>query len=69
VTDLVGKPGKLSQDEQTSDRFGGRRRKAVKRKPNLRQVWWKRPKSCQKKAQLQTGLDEKVEKLSEESPT
>jgi hypothetical protein len=44
-------------------------RKAVKRRPNLRQVWREKRKSCQKKAQLKTGLACEEEKLSKERST
>ncbi|WNF23609.1 hypothetical protein [Mesobacillus jeotgali] len=60
---------KLSENRSTSDRFGGKGRKAVRTSPNFRQVWRKRQKSCQKIAQLQTGLEEKAEKLSEDQST
>ncbi|MEW8969817.1 MAG: hypothetical protein AB2411_04280, partial [Mesobacillus sp.] len=68
-TGLEEMAGKLSEDRPTSDRFGGKGGKDVRRSPNFRQVWRKRQKSCQKMAQLQTGLDEMIEKLSEDRPT
>jgi hypothetical protein len=68
-TGLASDVEKLSKEGATSDRFGVKRRKAVKRKLNFRQVWPQKKKSCQKKAQLQTGLSLNGEKLSEESST
>ncbi|WP_226678046.1 hypothetical protein [Mesobacillus jeotgali] len=38
-TGLEEKPGKLSEHRPTSDRFGGRARKAVRTSINFRQVW------------------------------
>ncbi|WNF23608.1 hypothetical protein [Mesobacillus jeotgali] len=60
---------KLSEDRPTSDRFGGKGGQAVRRSINFGQVWMKREKSCQNIDQLQTGLEEKAEKLSEDRPT
>jgi hypothetical protein len=60
---------KLSKESSTCDRFGASRRKAVKRKLNFRQVWGKSEKSCQKKAQLVTGLEQVGEKLTKENST
>ncbi|WP_041967076.1 hypothetical protein, partial [Mesobacillus selenatarsenatis] len=54
---------KLSELGPISDRFGGKGRKAVRTSPNFRQVWMESQKSCQNIAQLQTGLEEKAEKL------
>jgi hypothetical protein len=65
----VLKEEKLSKERATSDRFGAKRGKAVKRKGNLRQVWCETKKSCQKKGQLKTGLELKEEKLSKERAT
>jgi hypothetical protein len=45
----------MSDEKVTSDRFEGKRRKAVRRRSNFRQVQMKKQKSCQKKEQLQTG--------------
>jgi hypothetical protein len=62
----LGETGaKLSEERATSDKFGGNRRKAVRRKSNFRQVWRKPAESCQKKEQLQISLEETGEKLSE----
>jgi hypothetical protein len=69
TTGLGSNEEKLSKGSQTYDRFGIRRRKAVRRKPNFRQVWDQMKKSCQKKAQLTTGLGSNEEKLSKESST
>ena len=66
---FVGEGEKLSEEGATSDRFGLRRRKAVRRRRNFRQVWVEKEKRCQKKAQLQTGLGGEGEKLSEEGAT
>jgi hypothetical protein len=38
-TGLVGEGEKLSELELTSDRFGGKRGKAVRTGANFRQVW------------------------------
>ncbi|MBS8263752.1 hypothetical protein DYI25_04750 [Mesobacillus boroniphilus] len=59
--------GKLSEERATSDRFGGNRRKAVRRKSDFGQVWRKPTESCQKSVQVRTGLEETSEKLSEPS--
>jgi len=59
----------MSEAGATSDRFAGKRRKALKRTSNFRQVCREKPKSCQKKEQLKTGLQLKTEKLSRERAT
>jgi hypothetical protein len=64
-TGLKGISGKLSEPGVTSDRFGGNQRKAVRTRCNFRQVWRKSKKSCPNQVQLQTGLEEIKEKLSE----
>ena len=48
--------GKLSEEGATSDRFRGKRGKAVRRWSNFRQVQRKNKKSCQKKEELRTGF-------------
>jgi hypothetical protein len=60
---------KLSKERPTSDRFGVKRGKAVRRKRNFRQVWRQMKESCQKKEELQTGLASNEGKLSEVSST
>ncbi|WNF23063.1 hypothetical protein [Mesobacillus jeotgali] len=68
-TGLKEKHEKLSEDEPTLDRFGGKAGKVVRSRSNFRQVWRESRKSCQKMSQLQTGLVEKEEKLSEVEAT
>ena len=41
MTGLQRKEEKLSKEGRSLDRFGLKRSKAVKRKPDLRQVWVK----------------------------
>ncbi|MBS8264289.1 hypothetical protein DYI25_07560 [Mesobacillus boroniphilus] len=41
---------KLSRKNRNLDRFGVNKRKAVKKKPESRQVWSQQAKSCQEKA-------------------
>jgi hypothetical protein len=65
-TGSVPKGEKLSQDDQTSDRFGIKRRKAVTRRANFKQVRHQKAKSCHKMIKLQTGSASKGEKLSKE---
>jgi hypothetical protein len=65
----VSSEEKLSKERATSDRFGVKGGKAVKRKSNFRQVWRETRKSCHKKGQLQTGLVRNEEKLSKERAT
>jgi hypothetical protein len=65
----MGKGVKLSEVRATLDRFGGKRRKAVRRKVNIGQVWWQKEEICQKKGELWTGLMGKGEKLSEVKET
>jgi hypothetical protein len=55
----------LSEVSPSSDRFGGKTGKAVRSSAKFRQVWRRKGKSCQKKPQVQTGIEVKQEKLSE----
>jgi hypothetical protein len=68
-TGLGSNEEKLSQDGLTSDRFGHKRRKAVTRRANLRQVRLQKEKSCHKMRELKTGLGLDEEKLSKERAT
>jgi hypothetical protein len=56
---------KLSDPGATSDRFGGKQRKAVRTWCNFRQVWRELEESCPTLVQLQTGLKGNRGKLSE----
>ncbi|MBT2644448.1 hypothetical protein J7I80_19740, partial [Bacillus sp. ISL-41] len=58
------KEEKLSKVGATSDRFEGKRGKAVRSHSNFRQVQRVKRESCQKTEQLQTGSGGKAEKLS-----
>jgi hypothetical protein len=66
---LASNGAKLSEERATSARFGGKRRKAVRRESNFCQVWGQTEKSCQKKEQLLPGSAPNGEKLSEERAT
>jgi hypothetical protein len=66
---LEKKNKKLSEEEATSDKFGEKEQRAVRSRGHCGQVWRKSAKSCQKKKQLQTSLEEKNKKLSEEEAT
>jgi hypothetical protein len=69
LTGSERKEEKLSKDSSTSDRFGGKRGKAVRRQSNFGQVRREKWKSCQKTEQLLTGSERKGVKLSKDRAT